>query len=68
MRANEPSEPEQPAATEGAEGAPVDPAAPAPSLPSPPPPDAEPDMDAIREAINELERRANADRFRSMGW
>jgi len=65
MRANEPSEPEHPAATDGAEGAPADPAAPAPS---PPPPDAEPDMDAIREAINELERRANADRFRSMGW
>lgn len=63
MRANEPSEPEQPAAAEGTEGAPVDPAA--PSLPSP---DAEPDMDAIREALNERERRANADRFRSMGW
>ena len=65
MRANEPSEPEHPAATDGAEGASVDPAPPAPSTP---PPDAEPDMDAIREAINELERRANADRFRSMGW
>lgn len=31
-------------------------------------PDVEPDMDAIRDALNERERRANADRFRSMGW
>ena len=32
------------------------------------PPNVEPDMDAIREALAEAERKANADRFRSMGW
>ena len=62
MRSNDPPDDARPAAIDQPADAPADPATPAV------PPDAEPDMDAIREEINARERKANADRFRSMGW
>lgn len=62
MTSNDRSDDARPAAIDQPADAPADPATPAV------PPDAEPDMDAIREEINARERKANADRFRLMGW